>query len=203
MANFLVLFLWSLTSFFFNAETIDLGTFGPVFSVEEENMITVLKRRLQLYEEAGKLEDLKRQWQSKIKDGFKTPKSVEGVQNTVQERSFHHDPSLIVEHDIKTPKGDVLAKKGDLYNPLTVMKPEKGFLFIRGTEEDHMILAQKNCDQFDIVLFEGSPIDLEKKLKVPVFFDQGGYLTKHYGIRQVPAFLSEDHNLLLIREVKP
>ena len=166
-------------------------------------MIVVLKRKLQFLEEAGQLDILKEQWKQKIKENFKRPKAVAGISKTVEARSFHHDPTLIIEHDIKTPKGDYLCRKGDKLNPLLVMKPEKGFLFINGDDVDQIEFSKQHLEMFDVVLVEGSPLDVETQLNVPVFFDQGGYLTKHYGIKQVPALLSVDHNLLLIREVKP
>jgi len=187
----------------FGADIVDLGTFGPVFSVEEENMITALKRKLQFYEEAGQLDVLKEQWKQKIQKSFKRPKAVAGISNTVEARFFHHDPTLIIAHDIQTPKGDYLARKGDKLNPLLVMKPEKGFLFINGDDVDQIEFSKQHLETFDVVLVAGSPLDVERQLKVPVFFDQGGFLTTHYGIKQVPALLSADHNLLLIREVKP
>jgi len=203
MANFLSLFLVSFCSILLGVEAIDMGTFGPVFSVEEENMIVALKRKLQLFEEAGKLKELKEQWRQKIQENFKRPKSVDGIISTVEARSFHHDPTLVIEHDIQTPKGDYLARKGDRLNPILVMKPEKGFLFINGEDTEQIDFAKQHFEHFDVVLVAGSPLDAEQQLKVPVFFDQGGYLTTHYGIKQVPALLSVDHNLLLIREVKP
>lgn len=203
MANFLSLFLLFFCSILLGVEPIDLGTFGPVFSVEEENMIVALKRKLMVLEEAGQLDALKEQWKQKIKENFKRPKSVEGIINTIEARSFHHDPTLIIEHDIQTPKGDYLARKGDKLNPLLVMKPEKGFLFINGDVEEQIDFVKQYLENYDVVLVDGSPLEVEQQLKVPVFFDQGGYLTTHYGIKQVPAFLSVDHNLLLIREVKP
>jgi len=49
----------------FGSESIDLGTFGPVFSVEEENMIAALTRKVQLLEEAGQLDILKEQKKKK------------------------------------------------------------------------------------------------------------------------------------------
>ena len=203
MANFLSLFLLFFCSTLLGVESIDMGTFGPVFSVEEENMILALKRKLQLLEEAGKLDALKAQWTQKIKENFKRPKSVEGIVRTVEERSFHHDPTLVIEHDIQTPKGDYLARKGDKLNPLLVMNPEKGFLFINGDDTEQIDFAKSPLEPFDVVLVSGSPLEVEQQVQVPVFFDQGGYLTRLYGIKQVPALLSVDHNLLLIREVKP
>jgi len=159
-----------------------------------------------LFEEAGKLKELKEQWRQKIQENFKRPKSVDGIISTVEARSFHHDPTLVIEHDIQTPKGDYLARKGDRLNPILVMKPEKGFLFINGEDTEQIDFAKQHFEHFehfDVVLVAGSPLDVESQLKVPVFFDQGGYLIGHYGIKQVPALLSVDHNLLLIREVKP
>ncbi|MBP9764582.1 MAG: hypothetical protein KBD03_04595 [Gammaproteobacteria bacterium] len=166
-------------------------------------MIVALKRRLQFLEGAGKLEELKKQWQQKIQERFKRPKAVTDITNTVEARFFHHDPTLIIAHDIQTPKGDYLARKGDKLNPLLVMKPEKGFLFINGDDGNQIEFSKQHLETFDVVLVAGSPLDAETQLNVPVFFDQGGFLTTHYGIKQVPALLSVDHNLLLIREVKP
>jgi len=203
MANFLSLFLLFFCSTLLGVESIDMGTFGPVFSVEEENMILALKRKLQLLDETGKLEELKEQWKQRIQENFKRPKAVDGIVNTVEARSFHHDPTLVIEHDIQTPKGDYLARKGDKLNPLLVMNPEKGFLFINGDDTEQIDFAKRHLEHFDVVLVAGSPLEVEQQVQVPVFFDQGGYLTRHYGIKQVPALLSVDHNLLLIREVEP
>ncbi|MDP3641068.1 MAG: type-F conjugative transfer system protein TraW, partial [Alphaproteobacteria bacterium] len=94
-------------------------------------------------------------------------------------------------------------RKGDKLNPLLVMKPEKGFLFINGDDGNQIEFSKQHLETFDVVLVAGSTLDAETQLNVPVFFDQGGFLTAHYGIKHVPALLSVDHNLLLIREVKP
>ena len=188
------------TTFAFT-QVIDIGTYGPTFKVEEENMIFHLKNKLQKLESEGKLEDLKNQWKEKITNTFKKPQAVQNITHTKTPRSFKHDPSLVIGNDIKTPDGKVLAKKGDKINPLHTLKPQKGFLFIDGDDETHVEFAKKHLHNFEVVLVNGSPLEVEEHTKAQTFFDQGGYLTNHYGVTQVPAFLSVKGDLLLIEEV--
>ncbi|MDP2194317.1 MAG: hypothetical protein Q8K36_07305 [Alphaproteobacteria bacterium] len=193
--------LYVICQAFSCAQTIDLGTHGPLFKVEEENMIVHLKNKLQKLAQEGKLDDLENQWKERITQKLKKPEAVQGVFKTKEARSWRHDPTLIIGHDIKAAGGETLAKKGDKINPLHTLKPEKGFLFIDGEDEDHVQFAKKYLDQFDVVLVKGSPFEVQDQLKAAIFFDQGGYLTNHYGITHVPALLSVQGDHLFIEEV--
>lgn len=183
------------------AEVIDLGTHGPTFKVEEENMILHIKQKLLKLEKDGELESLKDQWKERIKSKFKRPAPVQGITKTKEARSWRHDPTLVMGNDIKTPGGDILAKKGDKINPLHTVKPQKGFLFIDGEDKEQVEFAKKHLNKFDLVLIKGSPFDTQEQIQAETFFDQGGLLTSHYGVTQVPAFLSVQGDHLLIEEV--
>ena len=43
-----------------------------------------------------------------------------------------------------------------------------------------------------IILVKGSPLELQEKLGIPVYFDQYGTLTKRIGIKQVPAIVWQE-----------
>ncbi|CAO4845747.1 MAG: hypothetical protein FADNKDHG_01390 [Holosporales bacterium] len=55
--------------------------------------------------------------------------------------------------------------------------------------------------QFDIVLVNGSPFDLQESLKADIFFDQGGYLCSKYNIQHVPALFKIGRDTIDLQEV--
>jgi len=73
----------------FGSESIDLGTFGPVFSVEEDNMIAALKRKLQLLEEDWKTRGVKRtSGNKKLKKGLSDHKLLPAFQLQLKQGLF-------------------------------------------------------------------------------------------------------------------
>lgn len=178
-------------------KVVDHGVYGELFSIDEEDMIAVLMRRLGALKESGKLEEFQKEFQAKAKKSVLEPKAVSHITATTNTRVFFVDPTLVIEGDIHLPnsvssEGHVLARKGDRVNPLHTLKLSKGLLFIDGDDKAQQQLAVHMAAQFDIVLVKGKPIELEEALNLPIFFDQGGVLTKRYGIRHVPAKLEVD-----------
>ena len=185
----------------------DHGVHGELFLIDEEDMIEVLKRRLLQLKESGKLEAVQKEFQDKAKKSVLEPRAVPHITPTVETRVFYVDPTLKVEGDITLPEGipnggHILAKKGDRINPLHTLKPNKGLLFIDGDNPAQIDHALKTKDAFDIVLVSGKPIELEERLNIPIFFDQGGIITKRYGITHVPAKMEVDGDRLKFTEFK-
>jgi conjugal transfer pilus assembly protein TraW len=52
-----------------------------------------------------------------------------------------------------------------------------------------------------VILTGGSYLDLMRRWKRPVFFDQQGTLTDKLGIRHVPALVTQDGKRLKIEEI--
>lgn len=186
---------------------VDHGVHGELFEIAEEDMIEVLMRRLTQLKESGKLEEFQQEFQEKAKRSVLEPKAVAGITPTTHERVFYVDPTLTIEGDIILPEGmrhagHVLAKKGDRINPLHTLKPHKGLLFIDGDDAAQQQFALTYAHQFEIVLVKGKPIELESSLNVPIFFDQGGLITKRYGINHVPAKMEIDGDRLKFTEFK-
>ncbi len=186
---------------------VDHGVHGELFTIEEEDMIEVLMRRLTLLKESGKLDVFQQEFQEKARKNVLEPKAVSHITPTTHERVFYVDPTLIIEGDIVIPEGlnqagHVLARTGDLLNPLHTLKPHKGLLFIDGDDEAQQQFAVQHAHQFDIVLVKGKPLELENKLNLPIFFDQGGIITKRYGITHVPAKMEVDDDRLKFTEFK-
>jgi conjugal transfer pilus assembly protein TraW len=224
MANFLnkcqLCICMVMISFTGNAETlllgnekeleitlVDHGVHGELFEIMEEDMIKVLMRRLNQLKESGKLEEFQQEFQRKARKSVLEPKKVSHITPTTHERVFYVDSTLTIEGDIVLPEGiphagHVLARKGDRINPLHTLKPHKGLLFIDGDDEVQQQFAVEHAHQFDIILVKGKPLALEEHLNLPIFFDQGGIITKRYGIKHVPAKMEIDGDRLKFTEFK-
>ncbi len=190
-----------------NSTLVDHGVQGELFEIAEEDMIEVLMQRLNQLKESGKLAEFQKEFQEKAKKRLLEPKAVSHVTPTTHERVFYVDPTLTIEGGIVLPEGiphagHVLARKGDRINPLHTLKPHKGLLFIDGDDEAQQQFALEHAHQFDICLVKGKPLDLEEQLNLPIFFDQGGIITKRYGISHVPAKMEVDGDRLKFTEFK-
>jgi conjugal transfer pilus assembly protein TraW len=190
-----------------NSTLVDHGVHGELFEIMEEDMIKVLMRRLNQLKESGKLAEFQHAFQEKAKRSVLEPAAVTHITPTTHERVFYVDPTLTIEGDIVLPEGiphagHVLARKGDQINPLHTLKPHKGLLFIDGDDEVQQQFAVQHAHQFDIILVKGKPLALEEHLNLPIFFDQGGIITKRYGIAHVPAKMEIDGDRLKFTEFK-
>lgn len=191
--------LWGQNLF---SETIThLGNFGPVFEIEEENMVIFLRDKLKKIESEGGLKDLEDQWKERIKKGLERPKSVEGLSKTTTYRTYDIDPTLIVESDIQTEKGEYLAKRGDKVNPLYHAKGLKSLLFIDGDDLDQVAFAKAHKEDVDIVLVSGEPLKREEELGQKIYFDQGGFQVNQYQIKHVPAYARFGDEVITVEEV--
>lgn len=192
-------------------ECNDLGVHGAVFEIEEESLLDVMMKRLGDLKESGKLEILQEKMVNDAKKRALEPKRLEHITKTTRHRVFNYDPTLVVGSDIKIDqsiqgKEVVLAKKGDRINPLDTVQLTRGLLFIDGEDPDQLKLIDSYSRNFDIVLVAGKPIDLKDKLGLIIYFDQGGALTKRFGINHVPAKVEQAHKderVLQITEFVP
>jgi conjugal transfer pilus assembly protein TraW len=202
MAHFLkipILFFWCLSILM--CSPLDLGVYGTLFEIEEEDMIELFQKKLKKIEGEGGLLKLEEKLKEKIKVSINRPTPVEGLTKTTHKRTFEIDPTLLIENDIQTEKGEYLAKKGDKINPLHHVKGVKPLLFIDGDDETQVLFAKKQKEGVDIVLVKGSPFDLMKDFDQKIYFDQGGYLTTYYKIKSVPAKIVYGNDVITVEEV--
>ena len=139
---------------------VNYGVHGELFAIAEEDMIEVLMRRLSQLKESGKLEVFQQEFQEKARKSVLEPKTVPHITPTTHERVFYVDPTLIIEGDIVLPEGishagHVLAKQGDLLNPLHTLKPHKGLLVIDGDDDVQQQFGGENAQPCDIGLGKG------------------------------------------------
>lgn len=181
MVNFLVILMICL----------DLGTYGEVFPIQEEDLLNILQERLKKARLGGKITEV-------FVDSIENPKG-NLYPKAKHARSFEFDPSLSLAQDIKDHHGNILLSKGTLVNPLEITSLSKDLLFFDGNDPLQVAWAKQEKGMW--ILTNGKPLELEEQEATPVYFDQAGYLASKLGIASIPARVSQKDKKLLIEEV--
>ena len=191
---FIIFFLLSIKSAFCE----NYGTLGNTFIIQEEDLLEYIENKL-------KTIDIEK-WQNEFKEeATKSAKRPKGVilLNATKNKIYYFDPSITIQRDYADNVGRVFAKKGTKINPLDSVSLSRDLVFIDGDNKvqvEFAIQYYKN-GKAKIILTNGSIIDLMNKLNIKLFFDQKQILIKKFGIENLPAVVSQNNNLLEIKEV--
>ena len=204
--KFLLCFLFFLATEYYTlsaGHARDLGTYGVIYPIEEKNPIILIQSKLKHMKENGELERHRQELQNKTKAAIERPKPVEGISKAPGSRVFYYDPTYIVLENLKDHTGRVFYKKGTKINPLETVNLSQGLLFFDGDDEDQVAFVREKLKErsLKLILVKGAPLVLSEQLKVPVYFDQAGLLTKKLGIGNVPALVNQKDLLLRIEEI--
>lgn len=186
----------------------DLGTYGETFPIQEKSLLEIIKKKLQMLAESGKLKDHQTIIAKKAKEQLNRPPALKNLQKTTESRSFTYNPSITVSYDLKDHKGRVFHPKGTTVNPLKTHSFRHPFLFVDGDDESQVAWAIRQYQAAHalhkpkIVLVQGAPFELSQKLNLPIYFDQSGILVKKFGISQIPARVSQKEKMLVVDEIK-
>lgn len=191
-----------------NSSVIGLGVYGETFPIKEKNLLEVIRAKLQDLFRSGKLEAHQEAILRRAKEQLNRPYPVKGVSKTTTPKSFSYDPSITVPYDLKDHQGQVFHRQGTKVNPLDTHQLKYPLLFVDGDDSEQVFWAiqqykaAENPHKPKIILVQGAPFDLSKKLDLPIYFDQSGVLVKKLGITQVPARVSQKDKILVIDEVE-
>jgi len=187
------------------ARAQDLGVIGPVYPIAEPSLLEVMLARLRDAEASGVLARLQRDAQARAKNQIEQPTAIVKLTKTTQARSFYYDPSIVVPYAILDADGKLLVPPGTTVNPLDTVSLSQALLFIDARDAAQVKRASGILDErggkLKVILTGGSYLDLMRRWKRPVFFDQQGTLTDKLGIRHVPALVTQDGKRLKIEEI--
>lgn len=187
------------------ANAKDLGVQGATFEVKERSLLEVIFEKLRRLESINKLAEHQKEIQARVKHSIENPLPVAGITAATSYAARTYDPSIIVDEDIKDHKGNFIAHKGTHVNPLDYHSFGKPLIFIQGDDESQVAWALKQ-DAKDtrvaIVLVSGQPLQLARNHKKMFYFDQGAILSNKFGIKAVPARISQKGKVLLIEEFR-
>ena len=194
-------------SFNGGASAEHLGTYGETFEITEENLLAQIARRLNEMQASGELDRLTGEFADRAKAKIKRPPPVFGITHTSEPKSWDYDPSWTAPEDITDTEGRLVIAAGQVVNPLDAVRMRTPLLLIDGDEPAHVdwALSQAETSRWGakIILTNGAPFELEKRVQQPVYFDQEGLITSKFGIRAVPAKISQSGRMLKVEEVLP
>lgn len=185
----------------------DYGQHGTLWPVIEPDLLTQIEARLTHLEKSGETarlnEDLKRGTIAQVN----RPEPVAGITNAVTARSWDFDPTISADRDIADEKGRIIIAAGTRVNPLDTVRLRSLLVFLDGDDPAQIAWASQRygTTSAKFILVRGAPLALMKARQRRFYFDQGGALVKHFGIRAVPAVVEQPGRLLRITEtpVKP
>jgi len=196
---------WAVLTACCSAQAEDLGQVGRSWPVAERDMAEELIARLRAKESRGELAKLHEGMRERAKDYARAPRSL-GLPRVVKSRSFLFDPSITVPYDLQDAEGRVFQKAGTRVNPLEHMTLTKRIAFVDAADPVQLDWLRKQLaapGAVKLVLTGGSPETISKQLHRAAWFDQDGSLVNIFGIRAVPAVISQDGRLLRVQEERP
>lgn len=166
----------------------DFGQVGTVFPVIEPDLLRVIEAKLKTMQANGQIDTMNQRFKERATAKVRRPAPVPGIERAARLRTWLYDPSIIIDHDIRDHKGNLIASAGKRVNPLDYVTVRTPLVFIDGDDEAQLSWAMKRFDdKAKVILVKGAPLDLMTKRQRRFYFDQAGTLTRKFGITHVPA----------------
>jgi conjugal transfer pilus assembly protein TraW len=184
----------------------DLGVMGETYPIAEVDFLDFIQSRAANIQQSGAWQALQDKSQQKAVQYRDRPKAVAGMLRTQTAKSWHFDPSIVLDHDVKTHEGKIIAARGSRVNPLQVVSLSKTLIFYNSDDPEQVtwvIMQDKKLKgKTKLILVNGSVLNQEKHFKKAIYFDQEARLTSRFGITHVPAIVRQEGWTLRIEEVK-
>lgn len=182
----------------------DLGKWGHVYPIIEQDLLAMIKQKLLRMQKDGSLDRLNRKMQSKLTASVNRPKPVSHIGITQERRSWLYDPSIKSTTELKDHLGRVFVNKGTVVNPLDYVSLSKTLLFINADIKEQLDWAleidKRSQNPVVIIFTSGEVFPLMKQHQKRFYFDQHGTITKKLNIQHVPAFVIQEGKKLRITE---
>lgn len=179
-----------LTSLFCEAK--DFGQMGAVKEVEERDLMEVMEDNWKKFGQP-----LSEEEKQEIVSEFSSIQSL-NLPRATENRKHYHDPTKVLEEDIIDEEGNVVARKGQKFNPLHYVSIEDDLIFFDATDPIQVEWAKGQ--EGSLILTGGNPFEL-KGIDENLFFDQYGELTSKYEIKAVPALVRQVGCVFSVEEI--
>lgn len=185
-------------------DTGDLGRFGEVTEVVEEDMIKVMQRQLADYDMEQKTKDAYLGYFERVK--------LPALEEATEDRERLWDPSVVLKDAITMPDGGVAAYPGTRVNPMQAVGFAMTLIFFDARDPAQIAWAREEIAQRDgqkvyaiATAFDGKKGwkglgEVMTTLNSRVFHTNP-LLVERFGIQKVPSMVTAGPNYkLLIRE---
>ena len=180
----------------------DYGQHGAVFPVVEIDLLAQIHAKLKRLEASGETARLNAELKRRTIARVNRPAPVEGLTRADAARQWRFDPTIAVERDIRDGQGRTIIAARTRVNPLDTVPLRQPLVFVDGDDPVQLAwaLGRYKPAAAKLILVTGAPLELMRARQRRVYFDQGGKLVKHFGIRAVPATVEQQGRVLLVSE---
>lgn len=165
----------------------DYGKYGEIYPVEEEDFLQFIEARAKSPAVQAKI---KNAFQSAGPGMYKLSKYNGRFSKAEKDRVYRIDPAVKVTDDIMDHEGNVLFKKGTIFNPVEYVFLTGRYIFIDGNDEKQVLFALKD-DYKKIILTSGNLVELSKKYQRRFYF-VNDILIDRFQLTHVPAILEQE-----------
>ncbi|KKY64897.1 type-F conjugative transfer system protein TraW [Klebsiella aerogenes] len=168
----------------------DLGTWGDLWPIQEQDMLSLITQRLEALEKSGRWGQEMEAFKERVKTNSQRPAPVEGIKKADKYEQRWFDPSIKLTEDLKDQNGVLFARKGQVLNPLKTVPFMQTLYFIDGDDPDQVAWMKRQVLETlisKIILVKGSIPDTSAALDSRIYFDQNGVLSQRFGLTSVPA----------------
>ena len=183
------------------ASAKDLGVRGATWAIAEPDLLAEIETRLLEMQRSGELARFESEARERARRTLEEPPPVPGIAAATRERSRLFDPAIVVERDIRTPDGGLIAAAGTRVNPLERVGLTRDLLFVDGRRAAEVAWALAHDRPAKIVLLAGRPLDLMRMHGRSFFFDTGGTHAARFGIAATPSLVAQEGARLRITEI--
>ena len=179
----------------------DLGVRGATWAIAEPDLLETIEARLLEMQRSGALARFESEARDRARRTLEEPEPVPGIAPAREQRARLLDPAIVVERDIRTPDGTLIAAAGTRVSPLERVQLTRDLLFVDGRRNAEIAWALAHDRPVKIVLLAGRPLELMRKHSRPFFFDQGGRIAARLGIAATPSLVEQAGTRLRITEI--
>ena len=184
----------------------NLGVIGQTYEIAEPNMLESFHTKLRAAQANGKMAEVEAQMKERFVAHAQRPNGID-LPRSQQHRTRYYDPSVILSQEIIDHEGNVLWPAGTTVNPLDYVPLSQQWLFFDGDDPEQSAWAhaylKRYPDQVRPILTRGAILELSEAWQVRLYFDQHGAYVKKFGIKAVPALITQEGNKLRIDEIVP
>lgn len=178
----------------------DLGTWGDLWPVQEQSMLSFIQQRLGDMEKSGQLAELQQGFKERVVENTLRPPPVAGLRTDTRSHTHRVDPTVSIREDMADHNGTVFARKGQRVNPLdTVALPGPlYFLDADDRRQTDWLAQQPAVLNRKVILVSGNIRDATKLFDTRIYFDQNGDLSRRFGLTYIPAVVRQEGKTLVV-----
>lgn len=196
------LILAGLLLCFYGVSAKNIGQYGQVFPVVEEDIRHIIMKRLQSMKHSGELAQVQRTIEQRVAEHTIRPKPLPFT-TTSNPSTFRIDPTVTVSQDIWAPGGLLIAKAGQRINPFERIHFLKTLIFFNADDARQVAWVKQHYADYHHVKFilTGGDVRVAAEQFGRIYFDINGLIATKLHIKHVPSIVTQDGLHWQVKEI--